>query len=123
MLPNPNARFDALRPCLDLMSESNKDRNQQTDETERWRDTMGVNFEIFDFDKHYYEAPDAFTRYQDRSLGYRGVRWADIDGKRRVLVEGIVNSYVANFTFDPVAHPGALYDWYRRNILRVRSLV
>ena len=24
---------------------------------------------IFDFDNHYYEAPDAFTRYADRSLG------------------------------------------------------
>ena len=23
---------------------------------------------IFDFDNHYYEAPDAFTRYADRSL-------------------------------------------------------
>ncbi|HEX4016199.1 MAG TPA: amidohydrolase family protein [Frankiaceae bacterium] len=70
---------------------------------------------IFDFDNHYYEAPDAFTRYQDRSLGSRGVRWADIDGRRRLLVGGTVNSYVANPTFDPVARPGSLYDWYRGN--------
>lgn len=70
---------------------------------------------IFDFDNHYYEAPDALTRYQDRTLGYRGVRWADIDGKRRLLVGGTVNSYIANPLFDPVAKPGALYDWYRGN--------
>jgi predicted TIM-barrel fold metal-dependent hydrolase len=70
---------------------------------------------IFDFDNHYYEAPDAFTRYQDRSLGNRGVRWADVDGKRRLLVGGTVNTYIANPTFDPVAKPGALFDWYRGN--------
>ena len=70
---------------------------------------------IFDFDNHYYETPDVFTRHQDPSLRNRGVRWADIDGRRRLLVGGTVNSYVANPTFDPVSKPGALYDWYRGN--------
>ncbi|CAO5249216.1 MULTISPECIES: amidohydrolase family protein [unclassified Frankia] len=70
---------------------------------------------IFDFDNHYYEAEDAFTRYQDRSLRNRGVRWVEIDGRRRLLVGGSLNSYIANPTFDPVAKPGALYDWYRGN--------
>jgi predicted TIM-barrel fold metal-dependent hydrolase len=70
---------------------------------------------IFDCDNHYYESPDAFTRHQDRSLGYRGVRWAEIDGKHRLLVGGTVNTYIANPTFDPVARPGSLYEWYRGN--------
>jgi len=70
---------------------------------------------MFDFDNHYYEPEDAFTRYGDRSLRNRGVRWADIDGKRRLLVGGTINTYIANPTFDPVAKPGALYDWYRGN--------
>ena len=70
---------------------------------------------IFDFDNHYYESEDAFTRHQDRSLGNRGIRWADIDGKRRLLVGGMINSYIANPTFNPVSKPGALYDWYRGN--------
>ncbi len=70
---------------------------------------------IFDFDNHYYESEDAFTRFQDRTLRYRGVRWADVDGKRRLLVGGRINTYIANPSFDPVAKPGALYDWYRGN--------
>jgi predicted TIM-barrel fold metal-dependent hydrolase len=70
---------------------------------------------IFDFDNHYYEAEDAFTRHADRSLRYRGVRWAEVDGRRRLLVGGTINSYIANPSFDPVAKPGALYDWYRGN--------
>ena len=57
---------------------------------------------IFDFDNHYYEAEDAFTRHADRSLRNRGVRWADIDGRRRLLVGGTLNSYIAN----PVVRPG-----------------
>lgn len=76
---------------------------------------MGQDRWIFDFDSHYYEAEDAFTRYQDRSLGGRGVRWADIGGRRRLIVGGRVNDYIANPTFDPVARPGALYSWYRGN--------
>ncbi len=70
---------------------------------------------IFDFDNHYYESEDAFTRHQDRRLGNRGVRWADVDGRRRLLVGGTLNSYIANPTFNPVSRPGALFDWYRGN--------
>jgi predicted TIM-barrel fold metal-dependent hydrolase len=70
---------------------------------------------LFDFDNHYYEAEDAFTRHQDRSLGNRGVRWAEVDGRKRLLVGGRINSYIANPTFTPVAKPGSLYEWYRGN--------
>jgi predicted TIM-barrel fold metal-dependent hydrolase len=31
------------------------------------------------------------------------------------VVGGRINSYVANPTFDPVAKPGSLFDWYRGN--------
>jgi predicted TIM-barrel fold metal-dependent hydrolase len=70
---------------------------------------------IFDFDNHYYESTDAFTRHQDPAMRSRGVRWAEIDGRRRLVVGGTVNSYIANPTFDPVAKPGSLFDWYRGN--------
>jgi predicted TIM-barrel fold metal-dependent hydrolase len=70
---------------------------------------------ILDFDNHYYEAEDAFTRYLDKGMRSRAVRWVEIDGRRRLLVGGKVNSYVANPTFDPVARPGSLFDWYRGN--------
>src|SRR5258708_7361676 len=76
---------------------------------------VDVEARIFDFDNHYYESEDALTRHQDKALGNRGVRWADIGGRRRLLVGGKINSYIANPTFDPVARPGSLYDWYRGN--------
>lgn len=63
---------------------------------------------VFDFDNHYYESADAFTRHQDPSLGFRGVQWADIGGRKRLLVGGKVNNYISNPTFNPVARPGSL---------------
>jgi predicted TIM-barrel fold metal-dependent hydrolase len=71
--------------------------------------------DLFDFDNHYYESEDAFTRHLDPRLGSRCVRWVEMNGRRRILVGGRLNSYVANPTFDPVARPGSLYDWYRGN--------
>ena len=76
---------------------------------------MTERAQIFDFDNHYYESTDAFTRYQDKSMRSRGVRWAEIDGRQRMLVGGTLNAYIANPTFDPVAKPGSLWDWYRGN--------
>ncbi|MGA7417430.1 MAG: amidohydrolase family protein [Acidimicrobiales bacterium] len=72
-------------------------------------------FKLFDFDSHYYEAIDAFTRHVDPSLGSRGAGFEVIDGRMRFVVGGRINRYIANPTFDPVARPGALHSWYRGN--------
>jgi predicted TIM-barrel fold metal-dependent hydrolase len=67
----------------------------------------------FDADNHYYEAEDAFTRHMDRKLASRGVQWAEIGGRKRLLVGGRVNRFIPNPTFDPVARPGCLDDYFR----------
>jgi predicted TIM-barrel fold metal-dependent hydrolase len=67
----------------------------------------------FDADNHYYEATDAFTRHVDPRMRSRCMRWADIDGKQRLLVGGKVNRFIPNPTFDPVSKPGALIDYFR----------
>ncbi len=67
----------------------------------------------FDADNHYYEAEDAFIRHVDPKMRSRCMRWADIEGKRRLLVGGKVNRFIPNPTFDPVSKPGALIDYFR----------
>ena len=67
----------------------------------------------FDADNHYYEATDAFTRHVDRRMQGRCMRWAEVDGKTRLLVGGRVNRFIPNPTFDPVSKPGALIDYFR----------
>ncbi len=67
----------------------------------------------FDADNHYYEAEDAFIRHVDPRMQSRCMRWADVGGKQRLLVGGKVNRFIPNPTFDPVAKPGALIDYFR----------
>ena len=69
----------------------------------------------FDCDNHYYEALDAFTRHLDPAWGPRCVQWAEIDGRRHHVVGGTVSRAVVNPTFDPVARPGVLRDYFRGN--------
>ena len=74
-----------------------------------------IDHPIFDADNHYYEALDAFTRHVDPALRSRTVQWAEIDGHRHHIVGGRLSHAVANPTFDPIAKPGALFDYFRGN--------
>jgi predicted TIM-barrel fold metal-dependent hydrolase len=69
----------------------------------------------FDADNHYYEALDAFTRHLDPALGPRCVQWCEIDGRRYHVLGGRVSKAVSNPTFDPIAMPGAMHDYFRGN--------
>lgn len=72
-----------------------------------------VDFEVFDADNHYYEAPDAFTRHIDPKMAKRAMQWVQVDGKTRLMVAGKINRFIPNPLFDPVARPGCLDDYFR----------
>lgn len=72
-----------------------------------------LGFRAFDADQHYYEAEDAFTRHIDPAMAKRAMQWATIDGKKRLLVGGKINKFIPNPTFDPIAKPGSLEDYFR----------
>ena len=74
---------------------------------------IDLPFRIFDGDNHYYEAEDAFTRHMDRGMQKRCMQWAEVNGRKRLLVGGKVNRFIPNPTFDPVARPGCLDDYYQ----------
>ncbi len=69
----------------------------------------------FDADNHYYEALDAFTRHVDPAWGPRTVQWAEINGRKHHIVGGKISRAVVNPTFDPVAKPGVLKEYFRGN--------
>ena len=75
--------------------------------------TTELPFRFFDCDNHYYEALDAFTRYIEPEYRKRAMQWAVIDGKTRLLVGGKVNRFIPNPTFDPVAAPGVMDEYFR----------
>jgi predicted TIM-barrel fold metal-dependent hydrolase len=68
---------------------------------------------VFDADNHYYEATDAFTRFIDPKMAKRAMQWAQIKGRQRLLVGGKINRFIPNPTFDPVAKPGSLDEYFR----------
>jgi predicted TIM-barrel fold metal-dependent hydrolase len=70
---------------------------------------------VFDGDNHYYEALDAFTRHLDPALGSRVIQWSEVGGRRYHVIGGRVSRAVTNPTFDPVAMPGAMYEYFRGN--------
>jgi predicted TIM-barrel fold metal-dependent hydrolase len=70
---------------------------------------------VFDCDNHYYEALDAFTRHLDPKLGPRCVQWAEINGRKYHVVAGKVSHAVVNPTFNPIAKPGAMHEYFRGN--------
>jgi predicted TIM-barrel fold metal-dependent hydrolase len=72
-----------------------------------------TEFAAFDADNHYYEATDAFTRHLDPRFRKRGIQWAEIDGKQRLLVGGTICRFIPNPTFDPIARPGSLDLYFR----------
>jgi len=71
-----------------------------------------VDFDAFDADNHYYEATDAFTRHLPANRS-RLVTWATINGKPRMVVDNKVFRFIPNPTFDPVAKPGVLDEYFR----------
>jgi predicted TIM-barrel fold metal-dependent hydrolase len=74
---------------------------------------MALPFPVFDADNHYYEAEDAFIRHMPKPLRKRAVQWAEVNGRKRLLVAGRVNKFIPNPTFDPVTKPGALDAFFR----------
>ena len=70
---------------------------------------------VFDADHHYYEATDAFTRHLDPKVASRVFQWVDVGTRRYPLIGGKISRAVVNPTFDPVAKPGALADYFRGN--------
>ena len=70
-----------------------------------------LDYALADADNHYYETADAFTRHLPETYA-RLFEWAEIRGRRRLVVNGRVNSFIPNPTFDPIGKPGALSEYF-----------
>jgi predicted TIM-barrel fold metal-dependent hydrolase len=74
-----------------------------------------LGYEPFDADNHYYEALDAFSRHLDPRHARRVFEWAKVGKRSYPVLGGKVFHGVKNATFDPVAFPGILADYFRGN--------
>ncbi|MGW0684051.1 amidohydrolase family protein [Streptomyces sp. NPDC002754] len=69
-------------------------------------------YPLFDADNHLYETEETLTRYlPDR---YRGaIQYVQVNGRTKIAVRGQISEYIPNPTFDVVARPGAMEDYFR----------
>ncbi len=74
-----------------------------------------IDYVPFDADNHYYEGHDAFTRHVPKEWRRRCIEWAEIDGRKYHVVGGRVSHAVTNPTWNPIAKPGALHEYFRGN--------
>jgi predicted TIM-barrel fold metal-dependent hydrolase len=71
------------------------------------------DYMVFDSDNHMYETTEAFTRHlPDRYKG--AIDYVDVRGRTKIVVRGTISEYIPNPTFEVVARPGALEDYFRR---------
>ena len=70
------------------------------------------DFPVFDADNHMYETVEAFTRHLPAR--YKGaIEYVDVRGRTKIMVRGRISEYIPNPTFDVVARPGAMEDFFR----------
>jgi predicted TIM-barrel fold metal-dependent hydrolase len=70
------------------------------------------DFPVFDADNHMYETEEAFTRHlPDRYKG--AVDYVEVRGRKKIVVRGRISEYIPNPTFEVVARPGAMEDYFR----------
>ena len=73
-----------------------------------WKDLS-----VFDADNHLYETQEAFTRHlPDRYKG--AIDYVDVRGRTKIVIRGRISDYIPNPTFEVVARPGAMEDYYRK---------
>lgn len=71
-----------------------------------------LSIPLFDADNHLYETREAFTKFlPDRYKG--AIDYVDVHGRTKIVVRGVISNYIPNPTFDVVARPGAMEDYFR----------
>ena len=75
--------------------------------------TRTLDIPVFDADNHLYETRDSLTKFLPDP--YRGaIDYVDVRGRTKIVVKGRISEYIPNPTFDVVARPGAMEDYFRK---------
>ena len=77
-------------------------------------------YPLFDADNHLYETKEALTKFLPEK--YAGaIQYVEVNGRTKIAVRGKISEYIPNPTFDVVARPGALEDYFKNGNPEGRS--
>jgi predicted TIM-barrel fold metal-dependent hydrolase len=78
-------------------------------------------FPVYDADNHLYEPEEAFTRHLPKRFA-RDFYFVDVEGRRKLVIAGMVSEFIPNPTFAVVAAPGSHVKWYRADNAEGKTL-
>jgi predicted TIM-barrel fold metal-dependent hydrolase len=74
--------------------------------------SRALPYPLFDCDNHLYETQDALTRYLPKQ--YAGaIQYVQVNGRIKIAIRGQISEYIPNPTFEVVARPGAMEDYFK----------
>ena len=74
--------------------------------------SRALPYPLFDCDNHLYETEDALTRYLPKQ--YAGaIQYVQVNGRTKIAIRGQISNYIPNPTFEVVARPGAMEDYFK----------
>jgi len=68
-------------------------------------------YPLFDADNHLYETQEAFTRHLPGQYA-SAVQYVQINGRTKIAIRGQISEYIPNPTFEVVARPGAMEEYF-----------
>jgi len=69
-------------------------------------------FPVFDADNHFYETREALTKFLPANRK-GAIDYVELGGRTKIVVRGQISEFIPNPTFEVVASPGAMEDYFR----------
>ncbi|MFG3521722.1 amidohydrolase family protein [Nocardia nova] len=70
-------------------------------------------YQLFDADNHLYETKEALTRYLPKEFE-GAIQYVELNGRTKIAVLGQISEYIPNPTFEVVARPGAMEEYFKK---------
>ncbi|MEU8896041.1 amidohydrolase family protein [Nocardia sp. NPDC048505] len=69
-------------------------------------------YPLFDADNHLYETEESLTKYLPDKYK-KAIQYVQVNGRTKIAVRGHISEYIPNPTFEVVARPGAMEDYFK----------
>ncbi|MGV9408720.1 amidohydrolase family protein [Nocardia sp. NPDC003693] len=69
-------------------------------------------YQLFDADNHLYETKEALTKYLPEKYA-NAIQYVEVNGRTKIAVRGQISEYIPNPTFEVVARPGAMEEYFK----------
>jgi hypothetical protein len=69
-------------------------------------------YPLFDADNHLYETRDSLTQFLPKQYKH-AIQYVQVNGRTKIAIRGQISDYIPNPTFEVVARPGAMEDYFK----------